>query len=99
MSIASRAPQSRASQLHGVLAGDGSRPLLVAANAAGALCIVTSIFGWGGLGDHLLLDSLAFESLIVLSTAAVHPVGAGPAWPLAAPVAPRGRTLAVLLGV
>jgi diguanylate cyclase (GGDEF)-like protein/PAS domain S-box-containing protein len=69
MSIASRAPQNHAPQLRGVLAADGSRLLLVAANAVGALCIVTSIFGWVGLGNRLLLDSLAFEGLIVLSTA------------------------------
>ena len=69
MSIAGRAPHSPASRLHSLLAADSSRVLLVAANAAGALCIVTGIFGWAGLGDELLLDGLAFETLIILSTA------------------------------
>ena len=69
MSIASRAPQSHASQLHGVLAADGSRPLLVAANVVGALCILTSIFGWGGLRRPLAARQPGFEMLIVLATA------------------------------
>ncbi len=69
MSIAGRAAHSPASRLHSLLAADSNRVLLVAANAAGALCIVTGIFGWAGLGDELLLDGLAFETLIILSTA------------------------------
>jgi diguanylate cyclase (GGDEF)-like protein/PAS domain S-box-containing protein len=58
-----------ARRLHAIWTWDSQRVLLVAANIVGALCIVTSIAGWGGLGDHALLDGLAFESLVVLSTA------------------------------
>ena len=69
MSITETAPRDPARRLHGVWAWDGQRVLLVAANIVGVLCIVTSLVGWGGLGDDALLDGLAFESLIVLSTA------------------------------
>jgi diguanylate cyclase (GGDEF)-like protein/PAS domain S-box-containing protein len=68
MSIAGSAQRSPVSRVRGASA-DGGRTLLVAANAAGALCIVTSILGWAGLGNELLLDGIAFEALIVLSTA------------------------------
>lgn len=69
MSTAETARSSAAPRLHGVLASDKDRGLLIAVNLCGVLCIITSAFGWGGLGDELLLDGLAFETLIILSTA------------------------------
>ena len=68
MSIAGSAHHSSISRVLGVPT-EGGRRLLLAANAAGAICILTSILGWAGLGDELLLDGLAFEILIILSTA------------------------------
>ena len=69
MSIAGKAPHITAELRHERSAGDNSRALFVAANAVGVLCILTSIFGWAGLGPDLVLDGIAFEVLIVLSTA------------------------------
>jgi PAS domain S-box-containing protein len=69
MSIAGKVPHNPIGLRRSELAGDGSRMLFVAANAVGILCIVTAIFGWPGLGPDLVLDSIAFEMLIVLSTA------------------------------
>jgi diguanylate cyclase (GGDEF)-like protein/PAS domain S-box-containing protein len=69
MSIAGKAPHNQVALRPSELAGDGSRLLFVAANAVGLLCIVTGIFGWAGLGPDLVLDDIAFEILIVLSTA------------------------------
>ena len=68
MSIAGSAQHSPVSRVHAGSA-DGGRLLLVAANVVGVLCILTSILGWAGLGNEPLLDGLAFEPLIVLSTA------------------------------
>jgi diguanylate cyclase (GGDEF)-like protein/PAS domain S-box-containing protein len=52
----------------GALRLDGHRLLLIAANVVGALCVVTTIFGWWGLADATVLNSLTFEALVVLST-------------------------------
>jgi diguanylate cyclase (GGDEF)-like protein/PAS domain S-box-containing protein len=68
MSIAGSAQHSPVSRVYGASV-DGGRLLLVAANVAGAVCILTSMLGWAGLGDQLLLDAIAFETLILLSTA------------------------------
>jgi diguanylate cyclase (GGDEF)-like protein/PAS domain S-box-containing protein len=68
MSITETAP-GRGARLQGLRTFDAHRTLLIAANAVGALCIVTSVFGWGGRLDGSLLDGVAFEALIVLATA------------------------------
>jgi diguanylate cyclase (GGDEF)-like protein/PAS domain S-box-containing protein len=41
--------------------------LLIAANTIGAVCILTSIFGWLGLPGRAILNDVSFEALMSLS--------------------------------